>query len=446
MHHQFTTNRPCTRCGSPSVSQSLYEVYGPHDQRLQNAPGELRRAREQIKTFVVVTFGMCGVVAFIAWLVALCMGGQLGVAIVLGAVVFLLCCATSPWIQMEYARSKARNFRESLPESIVIPPDQFGKTLDSKNDEVLQPFFLRNEIPAGMSEPIVSCICFERLKTINERVWIDISKAELTLLSDSLRKRGFILPRNLRRCEQFFVACALKTDFQMFCRIVVDQRDQRMSIFASYANQIDDDDIFLPFLRHLLAQKKRVISEESLTERVDAWRAQFALQHFEHDLEQRKNPTSQNITIEMVDAMDPYNFELLLGIIYETRGYKVIETPKSSDQGADVLIEKAGDRIVVQAKLYSSSVGNKAVQEVIGARGHFRCTKTVVVTNNEFTRSAIQLAGSNNVSLVSRSELTSMIGDFNLCDKDYVRLAELMEPRELEAEMQESGDDAFWLD
>ena len=105
-----TTNRPCTRCGSPSVSQSLHEVYGPHDQRLQNAPGELRRAREQIKTFVVVTFGMCGVVAFIAWLVALCMGGQLGVAIVLGAVVFLLCCATSPWIQLEYARSKARNF------------------------------------------------------------------------------------------------------------------------------------------------------------------------------------------------------------------------------------------------------------------------------------------------------------------------------------------------
>jgi len=106
---------------------------------------------------------------------------------------------------------------------------------------------------------------------------------------------------------------------------------------------------------------------------------------------------------------------------------RIIETPKSGDQGADVLIEKAGERTVIQAKLYSDSVGNKAVQEAIAARSHFRCHAAKVVTNSYFTPSAQQLAESSDVQLIGREELSQMIDEFNRNAKDYSRLATLIQ-------------------
>ena len=35
-------------------------------------------------------------------------------------------------------------------------------------------------------------------------------------------------------------------------------------------------------------------------------------------------------TIEQVDLMDPYAFEDLLGMVYETQGYRVPPTPKEA--------------------------------------------------------------------------------------------------------------------
>lgn len=113
-------------------------------------------------------------------------------------------------------------------------------------------------------------------------------------------------------------------------------------------------------------------------------------------------------------------------LLYEAQGYRVVETPKSGGQGADVLLERAGERTVGQAKLYSDTVGNKAVQEAIAARSHFRCHAAQVVTNNFFTASAKQLAGSSDVLLIDREVLTNMIEEFNRNAKDYVRLATLM--------------------
>ena len=125
--------------------------------------------------------------------------------------------------------------------------------------------------------------------------------------------------------------------------------------------------------------------------------------------------------------MDPYKFELLLAMMYEANGYRAIETPKNGDQGADVLVERAGERTIIQAKLYSDSVGNKAVQEAIAARGHFRCHEAKVITNNYFTSSEKDLARSSNVELLDRTVLRGMIEQFNKSPKDYSRLATIMQ-------------------
>ena len=72
---------------------------------------------------------------------------------------------------------------------------------------------------------------------------------------------------------------------------------------------------------------------------------------------------------------------------------------------ADVIIEKYGYKFVVQCKLYNQPVGNKAVQEVTSAQSYYEAVGAVVVTNNEYTKSARQLAESQNVWLLHDSQL-----------------------------------------
>ena len=50
------------------------------------------------------------------------------------------------------------------------------------------------------------------------------------------------------------------------------------------------------------------------------------------------------------------------------RGWTVADTPASGDFGADLIAEKDGKRIAIQAKRYSKPVGNKAVNEALGGR------------------------------------------------------------------------------
>lgn len=114
-------------------------------------------------------------------------------------------------------------------------------------------------------------------------------------------------------------------------------------------------------------------------------------------------------TINDVDKMNGYEFEIFIGQIYEKMGYSVDLTPKSGDQGADLIITKFGERIAVQTKNYTENVSNKAIQEVVASKEFYKCTSCSVVTNSYFTKSAIELGDVNGVKLVDREELKALI-------------------------------------
>jgi HJR/Mrr/RecB family endonuclease len=80
-------------------------------------------------------------------------------------------------------------------------------------------------------------------------------------------------------------------------------------------------------------------------------------------------------------------------------------TSTTGDQGADVLFSFNGVRIVVQAKRYTSTVGNKAIQEVHAAKGFYKCDKAWVVTNSTFTKSAKSLAHQLDIYLMEGVDL-----------------------------------------
>ena len=91
--------------------------------------------------------------------------------------------------------------------------------------------------------------------------------------------------------------------------------------------------------------------------------------------------------------MSGEEFEELLKYHFQEQGYKAQLTPKSHDYGADLVLKNGyGETIVVQAKRYGSSVGIKAIQEVIGARSYYNAQRAIVFTNNYFSNSAEQLA------------------------------------------------------
>jgi restriction system protein len=75
---------------------------------------------------------------------------------------------------------------------------------------------------------------------------------------------------------------------------------------------------------------------------------------------------------------------------------------------ADVIAEKVGIRLIIQCKLYNSSVGNKAVQEAYAAKTYYQATIAAVVTNSSFTPSAQALANTTGVLLLHHSQLNSL--------------------------------------
>lgn len=103
-------------------------------------------------------------------------------------------------------------------------------------------------------------------------------------------------------------------------------------------------------------------------------------------------------------------FERVLCEILKANGYTDVETTKASnDYGIDVLAEKDGVTYAIQCKCYSSTVGNKAVQEAYTGKDFYNRMVAVVATNSTFSKSAIETAKTTRVLLWDRQKLKDMI-------------------------------------
>lgn len=107
------------------------------------------------------------------------------------------------------------------------------------------------------------------------------------------------------------------------------------------------------------------------------------------------------------ENMLPTDYEYFCADILQSRGFDARVTKASGDQGADVIIYDEDNLpiIVIQCKMYSSPVGNKAVQEIYTAKQYYGANNAIVVTNNTFTKSAKQLAKSTKVDLLHHEDL-----------------------------------------
>jgi len=108
------------------------------------------------------------------------------------------------------------------------------------------------------------------------------------------------------------------------------------------------------------------------------------------------------------DTLTPSEFEFFCAGQLRLSGWDAHVTQQSRDQGVDVIAEKGNVRVVLQCKLYSGAVSNKAVQEVVAGKAHQQAHHAAVVTNNRYTSAAQQLASTNGVLLLHYSDLIKL--------------------------------------
>jgi len=132
----------------------------------------------------------------------------------------------------------------------------------------------------------------------------------------------------------------------------------------------------------------------------------------------------QNINFDKINTLTGVEFEELIATKFNNLGFKAYITPKSRDYGADIIVECKDKKIAIQCKRFKNKVNLKAVQEVSSALSYYNADYGIVITNNEFLDSAINLAKSNNIELWSSSELLKFLNDdlsfsnvFNSCNK-----------------------------
>ncbi len=125
------------------------------------------------------------------------------------------------------------------------------------------------------------------------------------------------------------------------------------------------------------------------------------------DSELDENPQDRFMSAPLTPVTG-VDYERHCQFILEENGWEVRQTPLSGDQGADLVAEKGGRRVVIQCKFYNSPVGNKAVQEVYSAKAHVAADVAAVVSNNLYTKGAYELAPSTGVVLLHHDDLAKL--------------------------------------
>lgn len=86
---------------------------------------------------------------------------------------------------------------------------------------------------------------------------------------------------------------------------------------------------------------------------------------------------------------------------FKALGWEGYKTKGSGDQGADLVLNKAGISVVVQCKLYINKVGNSAIQQAHTAKSIYQTDYAAVITKTGYTSSALQAAKHTDVVLLT---------------------------------------------
>lgn len=111
-----------------------------------------------------------------------------------------------------------------------------------------------------------------------------------------------------------------------------------------------------------------------------------------------------------MDLMEGHVFEYYCADLLRRAGFLEVEVTRGSgDYGVDILAERDGVTYAVQCKRYDGPVGVKAVQEAYAGRDYYDCMVGAVMTNQYFTRPAVEVAQKLKILLWDRGYLEGIL-------------------------------------
>ena len=140
------------------------------------------------------------------------------------------------------------------------------------------------------------------------------------------------------------------------------------------------------------------------------------------------SPSASDAPVDLRDcirALDWYQFERLVALIYQKQGHAVTRRGGAKpDGGIDLILECNGKRTAVQCKHWQAwKVGVKTVREFLGALTAERIPAGILVTMRGYTADARQLAAQHGIELVDDAGLLSLVKSTNLqTDQEFLRL------------------------
>lgn len=131
-------------------------------------------------------------------------------------------------------------------------------------------------------------------------------------------------------------------------------------------------------------------------------------------------------TIEEVDQFSGKEFEQFLFQFFKLEGNEPQVTDDTGDRGIDLTIKREinGEkrRIGIQAKRWKSNVGHEEIALMLSGKNYYNVDELWIVTNSELTRQAQNTALNNEINIISRDYLISMLE--SLKDKPNIKFRE----------------------
>ena len=132
------------------------------------------------------------------------------------------------------------------------------------------------------------------------------------------------------------------------------------------------------------------------------------------------------LTMDDVDRMDGYSFEVFCKLLWEKRGFiSNVTSKRGGDGGIDVIAQLGMEGQLLQCKTsLHSEIGWDAIKEVVAGaalyQARFSGTRfsKVAVTNQRFTSGAREQAEANRVNLIQREELSDMLKKYQVINLD----------------------------
>ncbi len=125
---------------------------------------------------------------------------------------------------------------------------------------------------------------------------------------------------------------------------------------------------------------------------------------------------------QIFDDMEGKDFEDYCADLLDAKGFENVETtPDSHDYGVDLIADKDGISYAIQCKCYSSPVGIKAVQEAYAGKDYYGSMVAVVMSNQRFTKSAVEFAAKLNVILWDGNYVMKLIHEVAVPENGTIR-------------------------